>query len=231
MKSFPTKSFLSLALFASVLSGCSSGSGASADEIEQLKKEIATLKAENEQLKKDNKASGQKQDEAGKSDAEAPETKQKPEEPKGDAPLILEAKKPLTLENFAELTVASTKFAKKIIPSNPGTFYTYYESKEADMTYLALTLKIKSLLESGKSADDFADVTIKYDDKYEYRTFSTIEKSGGEDFTYTNITSIEPLKTGTLVFLAEVPKEVEKSKQPLVAFITINGKEYEYKIR
>lgn len=55
---------------------------------------------------------------------------------------------------------------------------------------MVVTISIKSLLESGKSADEFASVTIKYDGKYEYNTFSTIEENGGADFSYTNITSI-----------------------------------------
>ncbi|WP_052675751.1 hypothetical protein [Paenibacillus sp. IHBB 10380] len=97
---------------------------------------------------------------------------------------------------------------------------------------MAITLKIKNLTELGKTADKLADVKIKYDNKYEYNTFKVLEEGSGEDFTYANISSIEPLKTGTLLYLAEIPKEiVTTDKKPLNAEIEINGETYEYKIR
>lgn len=79
-------------------------------------------------------------------------------------------------------------------------------------------------------ADEVADVEVKYDNKYEYSTFDTMEKNGGEDFTYTNISRIEPLKNGTLVFLAEVPDEVKSSGKPLYADFKIEGETYRYTI-
>lgn len=137
----------------------------------------------------------------------------------------------VVIEDFAEIEVIKNVFGKRIDPPNPGTFYSYYENKETDEIYLDTVIKVKSLLTSGRSSDQFVDVKIVYDNKYEYRTFSTIEDKGGSDFTFTNITSIEPLKTGTLHFLASVPAEIENDGKPLKAVITINGKEYEQIIR
>lgn len=137
----------------------------------------------------------------------------------------------ITVEDFCEFSVENTKISSRIDPPNPGGFYTYYEVKDTANKYLDVTVKIKSLLTSGKTSDEFAKVKIKYNDKYEYRTFSAIEENGGSNFTYTNITSIEPLKTEVLHFLGEIPKEVEDSSSPLVAEITISGKAYQYSIR
>ncbi|CQR51576.1 hypothetical protein [Paenibacillus riograndensis] len=83
----------------------------------------------------------------------------------------------------------------------------------------------------GKQADSFADIQVKYDNQYEYVTFSTLEDNGGEDFTYSNITNIEPLKNGTLVYLAEVPDEVQSGDKPLYAEVNIEGEIYRYTIR
>lgn len=217
---------ITLGLLGSLLSGCSAGDDSS-NEIAELKKEIAALKEENQQLKE-----GQ---EAVKTDSEPEESAAASEQPETtsavDAPLIAELNKAVTVADFAEFTVVKTQFNKVIKPSKPGDFHTYYEAKDEGNTYLAITIKLKSLLAAGKSADDFASLTIKYNDKYEYRTFSTIEEQGGADFTYTSITSIEPLKTETLVFLAEVPKEVETDTGPLKAIITINEAEYDLIIR
>lgn len=142
----------------------------------------------------------------------------------GDSPLE-------PVDDFADITVTSNKIAKKIEPSKPGRFYTYYQSKEADSSYFALILKAKNLSTEGITADKIAEVGLKYDNKYDYDTFSTIEKRGGEDFTYTNITDIDPLKTGTIYYLVEIPNEVAKSDKPLKAEIKIQDQTFEYTVR
>lgn len=135
------------------------------------------------------------------------------------------------IEDFAEITVKSNTFGKRIDPPSPGSFYSYYENKEADQIYLDTVISTKSLLTAAKRSDEFIKVKIVYDNKYEYTTFSVIEEDGGSNFTYTNITSIEPLQTGVLHFLASLPTEVEADGKSLKAVITINGEEYEQIIR
>ncbi len=137
----------------------------------------------------------------------------------------------VVIEDFAEFTITNTVFSKRIDPPSPGSFYTYYEAKEEGTTYLDTVILIKSLLTSGKSSDEFASVKVIFNEKYEYKTFSTIEDKGGSDFTFTNITSIEPLKSGTLHFLAEVPEEVEKGEEPVSVIVTVKEKDYIYKVR
>ncbi|MBE0343929.1 bZIP transcription factor, partial [Paenibacillus sp. 28ISP30-2] len=127
----------------------------------------------------------------------------------------------VTIQDYVDITVTGNKISKKIEPSKPGDFHTFYESKEADSTFLAVILKAKNLSAEGIEADEIADVNLKYDNKYDYDTFSTIENRGGEDFTYTNITNVDPLKTGTLYYLAEIPNEVAKSDKPLKAEIKV----------
>lgn len=137
----------------------------------------------------------------------------------------------VTLQDYADIKVTGHKISKKIEPSKPGSFYTLYESKEADSTYFALIIKVKNLSAEGIKADKIAEVNLKYDNKYDYNTFSTIEERGGEDFTYTNITEVDPLKTGTLYYLAEIPNEAAKSDKPLKAEIKVQDKVYEYTVR
>ncbi|MGZ9585164.1 bZIP transcription factor [Paenibacillus marinisediminis] len=212
-----------------LVSACSSGDSASNpnnnEEIEELKTEIEDLKKENQKLTDQLKSTSNSNSESTSAAPSSAETEQK------DEKLAMNKNEALIIDGVAEYTITNTKFGKKVEPSKPGSFYTYYESKEADSTYLAITIEVKNLGSSGTRADSFLDCKIKYDDKYEYSMFSTIEDRGGEDFTYTNITSIEPLKKGTLIFLAEVPKEVETSDKSITALLTIEGKEYQYKIR
>ncbi|WP_341281648.1 hypothetical protein [Paenibacillus sp. FSL H8-0537] len=207
-----------------VMAGCASQTQDFSTEVSQLKEQVSQLSAENEKLKAQL--------------AEAPETAATSEassapqpEPSADTGNVLELKKALVIADFAEVTLTKTEFTSKVVPPKPDSFYTYYEVKDAENIYLDVVLKFKSLLSSSKSADDFASVQVKYDSKYEYKSFSTIEESGGGNFTYTNITSIEPLKTGVLHFIAELPKEAAKDKKPIDIIVTIEGKEYVYSLR
>lgn len=215
---------------AATISGCSSGNDDK--EISQLKEDIAKLQQENQDLKAKLKDAGTPAAAAAAAPSDAPQASPAPESAGtgSEQPAIVKGQ-PLVLDGIGEYTVTKTSFAKKVIPSAPGTFYTYYEAKEPGTTYLAITLKVKNLGSTGKGADTFADVTVKYDNNYEYDTFSALEENGGENFTYTNITDIEPLKNGTLVFLAEVPTEVETDAKPLYADIKIEGETYKYSIR
>jgi hypothetical protein len=217
---------MTMLLAACILSGCSSNNNSSG-EVDQIKNEMLALKEENNKLKKELATLQEKETDV----IETPAAIVEEPAPSVVNQLIAEKNKPIEIADFAEMTIINHQFAKTIKPSKPGSFYTYYEAKEPDTTYLAISIKIKSLLTSAKGADEFADVSIKYNDKYDYNTFSTIEDKGGEDFTYTNITNIEPLKFGTLVFIAEVPAEMEKGDQPVTALITFNDSTYEYKIR
>lgn len=177
------------------------------------------------------KADAEKKENAGNDSAGKSEEKSDHEAAPAANGKVIEAKKPLEIADFAELTIQGAKFANKITPPNPDSFYSYYEVKDASNTYFDTVIKVKSLLTEGKSADEFVSVKVVYDNKYEYNAFSTIEDKGGADFTYTNITSIEPLKTGTLHFIAEVPAEVAKDKKPIQVIVSTNGEDYTYTYR
>ncbi|WP_342414579.1 bZIP transcription factor [Paenibacillus sp. FSL R10-2782] len=201
------------------ISACSSGNTevSKDNQVQKLQAELATAKKENEALKSVSNGNSQSAD----SKIEAA-TDKYPTISKGT---------PVTIKDYAEITVKDTKFAKKIIPSNASGLYSLYESKEADSTYFALILKAKNLGSSGVDSSKVAIVNLKFDNKYDYETFSTIEEKGGEDFGYTRGTDIDPLKTATLYYLVKVPNEVAKSTKPLNAEILVQDKIYNYKVR
>lgn len=133
-------------------------------------------------------------------------------------------------EDVYEVTVIGYDFGKKIMPSNPPSYYTYYEAKEEGHQYLDLKLNYKNLEATGIDADTVASAKLKYAGKYEYTSFSVIEDSDG-DFTYSNITDISPLTVGKMHYLFEIPDEVADGTEPLVATITVKGNTYEFVIR
>ncbi|WP_237163309.1 hypothetical protein [Paenibacillus sp. BIHB 4019] len=207
-----------------VMAGCSGQTEDFSTEVSQLKEQVSQLSAENEKLKAELA-------EAANTAAVSEASSEPAPEPSADAGSVLELKKALVIADFAEVTLTKTEFTSKVVPPKPDSFYNYYEIKDAENIYLDIVLKFKSLLSSSKGADEFADVQVKYDSKYEYKSFSTIEESGGGNFTYTNITNIEPLKTGVVHFIAELPKEAANDKKPIDIIVTIEGKEYVYSLR
>ena len=133
-------------------------------------------------------------------------------------------------EDAYEVTIIGYDFGKKIMPSNPPSYYTYYEAKEDGHQYLDLKLNYKNLEATGIDADTVASAKLKYAGKYEYTSFSVIEDSDG-DFTYSNITDISLLTVGKMHYLFEIPDEVADGTESLVATITVKGNTYEFVIR
>ena len=227
-------------LLTAMLAGCSSGNSTAAGEnTEKLKTEISKLQDENKFLKEENDrlkqavavpvaGAGEAEGEAAEPSTETGSTNTPNN---GEEQQAIVKGTPLVIDGIGEYTITKTSFAKKVIPSKPGSFYTYYEAKEPGTTYLAITLVVKNLGGSAMDAESAADVEVKYDNSYEYGTFSTMEENGGEDFTYTSLSEIEPLKNGTLVYLAEVPDEVETGGKSLYADVKIEGETYRYTIR
>lgn len=131
-----------------------------------------------------------------------------------------------------EVTIRETGFKQDIIPSNPNSYYTHYQVKDTNNTYFYIIADVKNISSIGLRADNVAKVKMKYDNKYEYSAFSTIEESGGGTFTYTNITNIDPLTTRKIYYLVEVPKTIgEENETAVEAEITINDNTYLLKIR
>ena len=127
-----------------------------------------------------------------------------------------------------EIVVKETGFKQDITPSNPDSYYSHYQVKDTSNTYFYIVIDAKNISSLALRADTVAKVKMKYDDKYEYDTFSTIEESGGGD---TNITDIDPLTTRKVYYLVEVPKEISNNKEKSInAEITINNNMYNLKI-
>ena len=213
-----------------VLVGCNTNSSIGtndANEISQLKDQISQLTAENQQLREQLLTSN----EQSSPESEASVEPEQIVEPATKEESIIELNKKVVVPDFAEITLTKTNFTSKVVPPKPSGYYSYYEVKDASNIYLETVLNVKSLLTSGKSSDEFASIQVIYDEKYKYNRFSTIEESGGTDFTYTSITRIEPLKNGVLHFISELPKEASEDDKPIDIVISVNDDEFNYKLR
>jgi len=137
----------------------------------------------------------------------------------------------LVKEDYAELTLKSTSFEKKVTPPKASGYYTYYEVKNNDKVYVHVSIAFKNLMTIGKSADEALSVRLIYDNKYEYSGFSFVEDNGGADFTYSNITTISPLTSKNLHYLVEVPAEVQNGTGEVAIIVNVNGEKYKYQVR
>lgn len=129
-----------------------------------------------------------------------------------------------------EFYVDYTNITADVMPPSPGNWYSHYEA-ERGKVYVDICVSYKNLGTRNIDADKVMSATLVYSGKYQYTGFSMIEEDSRSDFTYSNITSIAPLSTEYLHYLFEVPEELEKSDNMLIALITIDGVEYRVTIR
>lgn len=144
------------------------------------------------------------------------------------------AKKPIVIgEEITDgetlsLTIDSISFATTLYPPKATGYYHYYEA-ETGKTYLIVKATAKNLKGTAMKYSDIAGVSAVYDDKYNYSSFGVLEKDGGADLNgYPNQYSIDPLDSGVIYYLIEVPAEVESGKVDLSFYIS--GSYYAYTI-
>lgn len=233
---------ITLALTAgTLLIGCNN---TNEDRIEELTRQLEELKRENIQIKeelenlKNEKEVIVEADKVGKVNKSDKDDKviYEQDETLNETETNMNIRKigldeTVLIEDFAEFTIKKVEFSKRVNPPNPDSYYSYYQVNEDELIYLHVITEVKNLQAQSVLADEFLNIEAKYNDKYIYNGFSTIEKSGGRDFTYTSITGIDPLKVGRIHFLIEVPLEVKNKINPLELKININGKSFIYKVR
>lgn len=136
-----------------------------------------------------------------------------------------------SIPDLCEFTVNYAELKKEVLPPNPASFYSYY-SEEDGSTYLDISVSIKNTRTTARVADDFGSIKIICGDGYEYSTFSTIEDNNGGDFTYTNITNIDPLATGVIHYIGSIPNELaDDTSSPIILEISILDNNYTMKVR
>lgn len=137
----------------------------------------------------------------------------------------------VTITDYCEFTLEQVEFSKKVMPFNASGYYNFYEAKDPETTFLHIVVRYKNLDNTDKLADSFGSMEAIYNEKYEYTSFSIIEKENRSDFAFSNITSIKPLSTGFIHYLANVPEEVESSGSPILIKLTVNGEVFQYQVQ
>lgn len=138
----------------------------------------------------------------------------------------------VTIDGKFEFTINSNSIQNEVLPPNPTGYYSYLKAQDGKV-YVVVKATVKNLQSTAVEQDSvLGNVTVIYDDQYEYACSKVVEEDNGEDLnTYTSIYDIEPLTTMTYYVVASVPTEVQTSTSPLSVKFTIDSVDYVYNIR
>lgn len=129
-----------------------------------------------------------------------------------------------------DFTLNKVELSYRVEPDYKPSYYHYYDAPENEI-YVYVNASIKNKKKMSVDCDTIYTATVDYNDGYTYDGFHIADDYDG-DFTYANITDIDPLQTLGVHSLISCPEEVETSDAPLFVTIKIRGgEEYKYTIR
>lgn len=134
--------------------------------------------------------------------------------------------------NGVKVTFKNAELTYKLLPTNRSGYYSYYSAQKNEIFY-AMQFRVKNTSGRDVSIEDLvSSMSVNYDNKYEYDSFSIyyIDDSGDIEYAY-SWDDIEPLRSVTLYVEVDLPEKVKKSKKSIVSDITIAGKEKRYTYR
>lgn len=132
------------------------------------------------------------------------------------------------VKDKSEVTLVDVKLTDIIKPPNVGETHRYYEVENPNSLFLDIVLDVKNLRKSSEDSDDFVEVRVMYENKYEYYTNSAIEIKDGSDLSNANTKSLEPLMTGRIHYFVELPDEVKANPKNLNVIIDTETNDHYY---
>lgn len=136
----------------------------------------------------------------------------------------------VVMEDTCEFYVDFATVTGDVIPTNASGWYSHYQA-DNDKVFVDICVAYKNLSEKNREADKILSGTLFFGGKYQYTGFAIVEEKSRSNFTYANITSIDPLSMEYLHYLFEVPAEVENSDGALTALLNIEGSPYVITVR
>ncbi len=125
----------------------------------------------------------------------------------------------VSTDKIGAFTIKSTRFTKKVEPSNATGFYMYYTEKESDKLYFDIAGTYKNLGTDSVQLDDVLKVELQYDGSYNYDGFAVSDEDGNLNaFSF-----VDPLGSTKFHYLISVPSELKDSGKPIILKITLQG--------
>lgn len=211
------------ALLSCSITGCSPSTDTAG-----LQSQIAQLEKENQELKQQlqNSSQSASSNDAVNSNSGVESSASKPE---NEIKEISVGEK-VSTSNY-EFVINKVELSYDVLPENPPTYYTHYPA-EVGQVYIHIDADIYNTGKQSLKCDGVYSAEADYDNGYKYTGFSIAEDTDG-DFTYSNITSINPLQTLGVHCLINCPEVVETNKEaPLFVVIKLSdGSQYKCTIR
>lgn len=130
-----------------------------------------------------------------------------------------------------EIILESAQFSQKVEPPKKNTYYTYYQVDDSNNTYMYIILDCKNISTLDLKANSVATVTVKYNNKYTYSSYSIVPDNT-LGFRYPELRNIKPLTSDKIYFLAEMPKTIaEETDTPVEIYIKFENQTYICKYR
>lgn len=136
---------------------------------------------------------------------------------------------PITIQNYANITLEGVSYSNLILPSNTRGNYTYYENSDSSNTFLIFKFTVESLLNEAADYDQWINAFAFYDDddaNTYYQSVSVIEDKNMRDLYMEG--EINPEETRTLYVVFNVPSSLS-TKACNIDFIS-NGDFLSYTI-
>ena len=137
-------------------------------------------------------------------------------------------KQKITFTDLCEITLESIEYTTRVEPPQPKERYNYYQVKDDGKVFLHSVFSVKNLKGYTVEANEIMALRVVFDNQYDYFGFAITEDDGGNDFNSTYSSTIKPLYTEKIHFIAEVPIEVRDSGKSVSVRIIIGGKILEY---
>lgn len=124
----------------------------------------------------------------------------------------------------ASLSLTEVMYTDDVLPSNTEGQYYHYTIKDPDNTYLVIKFDVTNHQETAVSCDEFVNINVLYQSKYNYTGSVYVEDADGTGFD--PYEEVIPLSTRLFYYLVEVPKTV--TEQDAVITIAFAQQEYTY---
>lgn len=128
---------------------------------------------------------------------------------------------------IAEITINSTEFTDKVVPTNPDSFYTYYKSDEGN-TYFVANGILKNLKKEAEDMDKLVSVDAVYGDGYTYHCLILRDRRGDLKSIYEYI---DPLQPEHIKIATQLPAEAVNDNKPLKLIFNLSNKKYVLVVR
>ena len=140
-----------------------------------------------------------------------PKTHVTEKKPPADSSEPVSINTPFSKPGVAEITIKGTEFTDKVIPTNPRSYYEYYQAEDGKV-YFVINATLKNLKKEKEDMDKLVRVETIYSDGYKYHCMLLRDRNGSLDGLYE---FIDPLQPENVKIAVQLPAEAATNTLPI----------------